>query len=1491
MVTGILIGGYLLLLLLLNFSPFQRSLAGWTERLLAEKLKTEVCVGSVEVGLFNRVTLHDVAIRDQWGSSLLEAGLLSVKIEFLPLLDGQLTLRSVSLLDAKVNLYKPRRDGPTNFQFVADAFRSDDPSPQRRHWDVHVNSLILRRCAVSYEERFRPRKPGRLDLAHLRVGDIDANISLREIDRDSLNLRVRSFNMREQCGFEIRSLSFRMAANRQHCDIARFELALPGTRLEEETFHADYNADSAKDFLETLAFTGRMRVRSFATDDIVGLLPVLKPYGQTVSSSFAFEKRGNSLRVKDFELTEQGGLYRLRGDARFVLDDGRLAACRARLADAEVADTSALRLVRQLTQMNIPTSLTSLFPLRFKGMVNYVRAGRTQATVELTTAVGQLYASLHGLGKSYTAQVSSSGIALTPLFAGRHLPAEAAFHLDAMADLTDRQSPVVEAGLLVDSLRYLERGYGQIQARLRWADRRFTAHVESADENLHLRAQASGLFDGKKFQAARVEARFDDISPAILGLTDRYGLSRFSSTVRADFTDLRSGHWDGTLAVSDFSMMSESREEVYSLDSLHLRLRPSALGTRLTLHSDFARVDMDGKLSVRALKQCGRDVVERLWHSGQDFLAHGGGSPGGGRADGAQWRFYVELYRTDFLQKLLDVPLTTDGPLTLQGNLRGDGGRVSVTASTRGIEYGGFALRDLRFYLNGQGGDMACLAQGVKQVGAADMRVALESRVAAGRLQSQIRWDDVQTHRYSGTLRTLTTVTGRRGEEQVTTRIIPTTIAVADTTWSVRSGRFVWAGKRLSVDSFLLSHADQSLSVDGRVSPDPSDSIVARLRKMDISYILSLANLKPVSFSGQATGSVTMSMREGNNLGVTAQLDIPQFFFNEGLMGRTHIRGDINLADGRLNLDADMREDSIDGRTQVKGFVGIKEKGLDLHVTSRKTNLHFLRRYVSEILGDVAGRTTGTCRIFGPFKELDFEGEERATMSAEVLATGVAYKLDNGIVEITPGEFRFKDFDVSDGDGGSGTFEGSMRHTHIKNVRYDFDVSAERLHVYDKGRSVDLPFYANVYGSGRVKLQGFPGTLTADINLRPDRGTFLTYIVNTPETFSESGLLELRPAAPDSLPGAETAGLADVASKVLSDTLLHEQEEAVSNNIYLNFIIDMNPAATLRVITDEKAGDHLLLSGNGPIRATFYNKGGFQMFGTFTVGYGTYRMSIQNVIRKNFTFRQGGTINFSGDPYNGDLDLQAVYTVPSASLADLGLGANFSDNAVRADCILQLTGKVKAPRVSFDLDLPDVSEDVAQMVRQLISTEEDMNMQIIYLLGVGRFYTYNFSSTEAAAGGQSQSSVAMKSFLSSTLSSQLNDLIAGAMGYSNWSFGTNLSTGQIGWSDMEVAGLLSGHLLNNRLLINGNFGYRDRPTSTTNFVGDFDIQYLLTPSGSVSLKAYSETNDRYFTKSALTTQGIGIRLSRDFTNLRDLFQVRKRRKPQPRFPELPAMQK
>lgn len=44
----------------------------------------------------------------------------------------------------------------------------------------------------------------------------------------------------------------------------------------------------------------------------------------------------------------------------------------------------------------------------------------------------------------------------------------------------------------------------------------------------------------------------------------------------------------------------------------------------------------------------------------------------------------------------------------------------------------------------------------------------------------------------------------------------------------------------------------------------------------------------------------------------------------------------------------------------------------------------------------------------------------------------------------------------------------------------------------------------------------------------------------------------------------------------------------------------------------------------------------------------------------------------------------------------------------------------------------------------------------------------------------------------------------------------------------------------------------------TNFVGDFEAMWLLTKNGDFRLKGYNQTNDRYFTKSTLTTQGIGL---------------------------------
>lgn len=165
-----------------------------------------------------------------------------------------------------------------------------------------------------------------------------------------------------------------------------------------------------------------------------------------------------------------------------------------------------------------------------------------------------------------------------------------------------------------------------------------------------------------------------------------------------------------------------------------------------------------------------------------------------------------------------------------------------------------------------------------------------------------------------------------------------------------------------------------------------------------------------------------------------------------------------------------------------------------------------------------------------------------------------------------------------------------------------------------------------------------------------------------------------------------------------------------------------------------------------------------------------------------------------------------------------------------------------------------------------------MSRQIIYLLTLNRFYTPDYMSSTTK--GNELVSVA-----SSTLSSQLGSILGQLS--NNWSIAPNIKSDKGDFSDTEVNVALSSYLLNNRLLFNGNFGYRDNAMNNSNnsFVGDFDIEYLLNNSGNVRLKAYNRYNDQnYYVKSALTTQGLGIVIKRDFDNIFSFLKKFKKKK-------------
>lgn len=1431
--------------------------------------------------MFNRVILHDVTIYDLQEQQFIRGNIISAKIEYLPLLKKEISLRSVSLLDGRINIYKKHADSTANYQFILDAFASSEKEPSKLN--LRLNSFIIRRTQISYNELYKPQTPQKFNLSHVRISDLDANISLKRLTPDELIFRIRHLSLKESSGLQVKKLTMRVTADRKRCHISDFKLQLPGSIISENNLYAQYDAADISQIIKTIRLHGRIRQAHISANDVMCFLPQLQYVGASFELSTDFNITPQSISLSAIDIYGCDGCLELKGKVLMKRRDGKIVHTDIHAEKVKMASEAVRPIAGKYLKNPVQNVINYLGDITLAGTCSLPSQGNKQIQAEIMTGVGEVNISAQWQGQTCTAQISSPLLDFTSL-SKEKLPQSIGFKADVYADFTDKKQPDASLDLCIEHLAYRGYVYKDITVDADLAQANLALVSQCTDPNLNLSVRLKGVIDEKQFKSLALQADIRNIAPSKLNMFSRQGMENISAKVSLELPQIIGTRWSGTLDVTDFVKIGKSFEDTYKLDRFHLALAPSFRGTSLVLDSDFGHAEVDGVLSVSSLMESVQHILGKAFQKtnsdNRPIISKMSGR------DWPEWQFSATLFKTDFFNKVLNLPLAIDGPVNIEGNLRADGQRFSIIGGTAGFDFKNLAVKDFSFYLSGENDEFSCLTQGTKKIGKNDTRFALTNKAYNGTMASQLTWSD-NAQKFFGQIKTNTyRKLSPTGQHIISTDILPTDITISDSTWLVNGGNVSFSDRRVDVSGIRISHRDQSLSLGGSLTSSLQDSIKVQLHRIDVGFILNLINLQPVSFSGLATGSIYAGKDVGGNFLIDGRLNVPDFHFNEGKMGDAAVNLKFSTGNKRLYINADMQEDQV-SRTQVNGYVGIAEKALDLHVQSQNTNLHFLRRYISNIFGDITGRTSGKCRIYGTFKKLDFEGYERARMGATVLATGCRYDVSDGRITMLPGIFDFKDFTLTDIRGGRGKLNGKLKHEHLKRITYDFAVEANHLMAYDKDKDVDTPFSATAIGTGNIHLSGSPGLINADISLKPENGTMIVYAVNNPTVFGDNTLLSfqnkvLQPVEAETDSAFSISGVTGIVEQTIATLPQPVEDEQLPNttDIHLNFLIDMQPEAALKIIMDEKRGDYLILHGSGPLRATFHNKGLFQLFGTYTVDRGSYKMAIQDLIRKDFQFQRGGTLTFSGLPFEGDLDMQAVYTVPSVSLSDLGLGSGFSDNSVRADCILKLSGKALAPQISFDLNLPNVSDDVKQMVRRLISSEEDMNMQILYLLGIGRFYTYNFASSQAAIDGQSQSSVAMKSFLSNTLSGQLNNIISNVVGSSKWSFGTNLSTGQIGWSDMEVAGILSGRLLNNRLLINGNFGYRDRAASTTNFVGDFDINYLLTPDGSVNLKAYSETNDRYFSKSSMTTQGIGIQLKRDFTNFRDLFTIKKKKRRQ-----------
>lgn len=1453
-IGGILIL-YLCLIILVNIPSIQQTIGGWVADILSEQIGTEVRIGKVKLGLLNRLILDDVYIADQSKKKLISIDRTSVKIDLVALTQGKVRVSNAQLFGPTLHVRKATPDDKTNLQFLIDAFSDDDEDSNPI--DVRINSFIMRRGHVTYDVLSEAQQ-ATLDPNHLDIDRIDITMSLRALSEDSLNLTIKRLNgIEKHSGLELKSLQAQVEANKQQGRVTDFQIEMPQSSLNIDTLTASY-ANYEKD--KSFEFATEIQTADITPADFKSLMPRLESL--TTPLHLSTKINGSQERINVERLTLQTIPQSLTAQLNGSISNLQAANQKIHIDIQRLSmDNEAKAKLFQFLSPNdpMPAIVDNIGRMDYRGTIDKT-AGGLMADGTLISDAGNARVNLDLTdGKVFKAHTVGDDINIGQLMDSPDF-GTTSFDLTMNGQITNQQPEGTIQGK-INTLEYNGHQYNNITLDATRKDGMIKGMVNSADELA--RFDLDGSYDERNSRIAGT-LNLHHLSPHTLNLVK--GMEGQSLSMNAD-VDIHGNNLNSLLGNIDINNLSiHDKENTVNLEHINLNISQEQADKSIDIKTDFAEAHLCGQIELDGIVDAFKNQVASHLPS---LVQHT-------RDNRNRFAFDATLTESDFLKHFIETDYVIDQPVNIKGYIDAVADTMTVDIDAPRISNNNNVYVDTHVLCTNSHRMMSASLNTRQRQENTVLSYLLTADAKDDKLETFINWEDRKNNMTNGTVYATTVFSDIQGKVNADVNIHKSQVTLNDTIWQVAPSHLQYYDKRIVCEDVKMYKENQSIVLNGAISEKMSDSLIVDLDNIEVAYITDIVDFDAVRFQGQASGRAQIS-NVYDDIHLNANLIVNNMHLQEGRLGTGHIQAywDSTIKGMRVNGHITDFYKNLNRTTDVEGFISPSQNDIDLKITTHDTNAEFLNGFLSSTFRNFKGRTNGVLHVIGPLNDVNLVGDICADVAMTLRATNVQYHINpSDTLHLRPYAFLFNNIRLTDDQGNTGIVNGTLAHKNMKNFKYDFVINTQNLTIYDEHEFNSDKFYATVYADATLEIHGSDGhplRMTADVT--PTRGSVFAYDAATPDAINTGSFVEFRDMTPHEAEPKKYLLFNESDKEDWDEEDTNEASDIIEyqGDIFMDISIHVNPDCEIKLRMDNVEDGYMSTYGSGTLLAHYHNKSPFSLNGIYQIDGGRYRLYLQDIIFRDLDLQQGSNVEFNGNPFDANIHLICHHILNAVPLQDITAGYSIgSNNKVKVICVLDITGKLGNMNFGFDIQLPNVNDETRQLVKSLISTEDEMNMQMIYLLGLGRFYSNEY----ARAAGESGSNQAVNTLLSSTISGQINQMLSNVIGQdSKWNFGTGLSTGEKGWNDLDVEGILSGRLLDDRLLINGNFGYRDNAlTNTANFIGDFDVKWRLTKNGKTFIKAYNQTNDRYFTKTTLNTQGIGITYQRDFDSWKALFR-------------------
>lgn len=1433
--------------MLLNSPRVQQYVSVRLAAELENRIGTRVDLGRVHWLFPNDIIIDSLEIDDQEGEHLLSVNRVAAKIEWMPLLkEKKISIRNIRIFHPNIIIYKENTEATPNYQFLIDAFankKEDKPSML----NLRINSLLIRHANFSYDIHNERRDIHQFTPHHINVDDLSTHISLKALTNDSISLMVRELKLKEQSGLHVENLYFRLVGNHQGATLANFHLNLPQSSIKLDTIWASYLPGN---FTESLIVKGEIQPSYITPQDFSFITPEISNLKNKIHINANFIGGLERFNLKSLNIHSEGNELRLEANGSSYIKGSSNNVANLRLQRLSLSPSIWGILKTQLPDIykQIPQEIVRIGKIEAKGDVHLSQQSST-IDLQANTDAGDLKAkmNINNAGK-YTTSIEGRHINIAQIIPTSPL---------AQTDIKLQTQGLFNRHSLNDSLpvrgnfqgeasqmNLLGYEYHNITFDGEYAPSSINGNIHIVDTNGCLTLHA-GYSDDKGSPYYTIDIDADSLNLHAMNLIGIHEDKTFSANINGNIQGHDINHMIGKISINNLTM--HRNDEDYTINDI--TLHSTELTDKLiSLRSDFMEASISGNFTYNSLAKSLRSHLYK-------------NLPSLDKANDYQDNFNTDnlcafnLHIRDVspLRELFLIPITIDNAIEVEAGLYDFSKEFNIKIDAAHLIYNTHEFSQLKFNCMSTDQGIQLQLGGTKQE---ENGINIAANIFANASNDRIRlggiWNSNPTNLFDGQLSTSIQFEQTDNDKlSIHIESDSSSARINHSQWVLQPFDIYINPQKLSIHNFRFEHdSSQYLDINGTIADNSTDTLNIKLDNMDLDYILSLVKLNGISFDGIMSGHINATGLYSDTPYLDAEILAKDFTFCEGKMGDAQVSALWDQETSGLEFTADIKEGKK-RTTHVDGSVDITQNELWLDIDADSTNISFLNKMLSTFVSDITGNASGHLRIGGKMDALDLSGSILADANLRLIPTNAFYNFKDTI-NFTPGNIHFNDFNIYDHRNQMATLNGIVKHHKLTDYSYDLQINAQNVLGIDLPNTGNDSFYTTINGTGNIHVSGGPDRpLSINIDARPEKGSiFALNIINQDITSSESFIVFRDRATRRNTSFIESNPKPQQRRQTTPSTVPLE----------LNITADVTQDAKLKLIMNQAADDHISVTGNGDLKINI-NDDDIKLHGTYTINHGAYNLSLQDVINKHFEVLEGSTITFDGDPMTARLNITARHIVNYVPLKDLS--TEMSGN-VQVSCLLYINGTLNTPSISFGVELPKGTEEEKAILRSYTSTEEQKNIQFIYLLGLGKFYTQDMAQN-------SEGNSNMESFLSSTISGQINNLLSNIINNDNWNLASNIRTENLlgetaeTWENMEIEGILEGRLLNNRLLINGNFGYRENPMYASNFIGDFDIRYLI--HNGFSIKGYSKTNDRYFSKTALTTQGIGLVFQHDFNHI------------------------